>query len=109
MNRPFFGDNLGWLRDPKEFPDETLDLLYLDPPFNSNADYNVLFREDSGVASQAKLIRPARQTFSRRTGETDCLAAFAVAGNLPVAETLARNSCPHYEPAGRTKAGVKML
>ena len=45
MNRLFFGDNLGWLRDPKEFPDASVDLVYLDPPFNSNADYNVLFRE----------------------------------------------------------------
>ena len=54
MNRLFFGDNLGWLRDPKESPDESVDLVYLDPPFNSNADYNVLFREASGEASQAQ-------------------------------------------------------
>ena len=54
MNRLFFGDNLGWLRDPKEFPDASVDLVYLDPPFNSNADYNVLFREESGEASQAQ-------------------------------------------------------
>jgi site-specific DNA-methyltransferase (adenine-specific) len=54
MNRLFFGDNLGWLRDTKEFPDASVDLVYLDPPFNSNADYNVLFREESGEASQAQ-------------------------------------------------------
>ena len=54
MNRLFFGDNLGWLRDTKEFPDASIDLEYLDPPFNSNADYNVLFREASGEASQAQ-------------------------------------------------------
>jgi adenine specific DNA methylase Mod len=54
MNRLFFGDNLGWLRDPKEFPDASVDLVYLDPPFNSNADYNVLFREASGEASRAQ-------------------------------------------------------
>jgi hypothetical protein len=54
MNRLFFGDNLGWLRDTKEFPDASVDLVYLDPPFNSNADYNVLFREASGEASQAQ-------------------------------------------------------
>ena len=54
MNRLFFGDNLGWLRDTKEFPDASVDLEYLDPPFNSNADYNVLFREESGEASQAQ-------------------------------------------------------
>jgi site-specific DNA-methyltransferase (adenine-specific) len=54
MNRLFFGDNLGLLRDAKQFPDATVDLVYLDPPFNSNADYNVLFRETSGQASQAQ-------------------------------------------------------
>jgi adenine specific DNA methylase Mod len=54
MNRLLFGDNLKWLRDKKIFPDASVDLVYLDPPFNSNADYNVLFREASGEASQAQ-------------------------------------------------------
>src|SRR6266478_8591606 len=54
MNRLLFGDNLKWLADRKIFPDASVDLVYLDPPFNSNADYNVLFREASGEASQAQ-------------------------------------------------------
>jgi adenine specific DNA methylase Mod len=54
MNRLLFGDNLKWLRDTRVFPDASVDLVYLDPPFNSNADYNVLFREASGEASQAQ-------------------------------------------------------
>ena len=54
MNHLLFGDNLKWLRDKKIFPDASVDLVYLDPPFNSNADYNVLFREASGEASQAQ-------------------------------------------------------
>ena len=54
MNRLYFGDNLEWLSDRKEFPDASVDLIYLDPPFNSNADYNVLFREPSGQVSQAQ-------------------------------------------------------
>jgi 16S rRNA G966 N2-methylase RsmD len=54
MNRLYFGDNLKWLSDRKEFPDASVDLVYLDPPFNSNADYNVLFREPSGQISQAQ-------------------------------------------------------
>jgi hypothetical protein len=54
MNRLYFGDNLQWLRNVKEFPDASVDLVYLDPPFNSNADYNVLFRETSGQMSQAQ-------------------------------------------------------
>lgn len=54
MNKLFFGDNLSWLRNHREFPDASVDLVYLDPPFNSNADYNVLFRETSGEVSQAQ-------------------------------------------------------
>jgi site-specific DNA-methyltransferase (adenine-specific) len=54
MNRLLFGDNLKWLRDRELFPGASVDLVYLDPPFNSNADYNVLFREASGEASQAQ-------------------------------------------------------
>jgi site-specific DNA-methyltransferase (adenine-specific) len=54
MNRLYFGDNLKWLCARKEFPDASVDLVYLDPPFNSNADYNVLFREPSGQVSQAQ-------------------------------------------------------
>src|SRR5260221_181427 len=38
----FFGDNLRIL---ERIPDETFDLIYLDPPFNSNRNYNVLFKE----------------------------------------------------------------
>lgn len=48
----FFGDNLDILRE--KIPDETFDLIYLDPPFNSNRDYNVLFKEGR-VDSSAQL------------------------------------------------------
>ena len=51
MNKLFFGDNLSVLRN--HVKDETVDLVYLDPPFNSNANYNVLFRE-GGSASEAQ-------------------------------------------------------
>ena len=54
MNRLLFGDNLKWLRDTKVFLDASVDLVYLDPPFNSSANYNVLFKEASGEASQAQ-------------------------------------------------------
>ena len=43
-NRLYFGDNLDILR--REVPDGSVDLIYLDPPFNSNATYNVLFKEN---------------------------------------------------------------
>ena len=49
----YFGDNLGILRE--HVPDESVDLVYLDPPFNSNATYNVLFREASGEDSAAQI------------------------------------------------------
>jgi 16S rRNA G966 N2-methylase RsmD len=68
MNRLLFGDNLKWLRDTRIFPDASVDLVYLDPPFNSNADYNVLFREASGESSQAQFppSRTRQLKFSAR-------------------------------------------
>lgn len=53
-NHLYFGDNLEVLRD--KIGTETVDLIYLDPPFNSNATYNVLFRSPkSGEQSQAQI------------------------------------------------------
>ena len=49
----YYGDNLDILR--RFIPDESLDLIYLDPPFNSNATYNVLFGEKSGEKSSAQI------------------------------------------------------
>lgn len=54
MNKLFFGDNLVILRE--HVPDESVDLIYLDPPFNSKADYNVLFKTTSGEDSAAQAI-----------------------------------------------------
>jgi len=44
MNTLYYGDNLKILRD--YIKDESVDLVYLDPPFNSNRNYNVLFRNE---------------------------------------------------------------
>ncbi|MFZ1102302.1 MAG: DNA methyltransferase [Hyphomicrobiaceae bacterium] len=52
-NHLHFSDNLGVLRE--SIRDESVDLVYLDPPFNSNATYNMLFREPSGEPSQAQI------------------------------------------------------
>ena len=52
-NKLFFGDNLIGLRE--EIEDASVDLIYLDPPFNSNATYNVLFAEKSGDKSTAQI------------------------------------------------------
>lgn len=51
--RLYFGDNLDVLR--KEIKDESIDLIYLDPPFNSAANYNVLFRAPDGKSSESQL------------------------------------------------------
>jgi site-specific DNA-methyltransferase (adenine-specific) len=53
-NALYYGDNLDILR--RYVPVESVDLVYLDPPFNSNADYNVIFRDESGRDSDAQLL-----------------------------------------------------
>jgi len=52
-NHLYYGDNLDVLRN--EIGDETVDLIYLDPPFNSNASYNVLFKGPTGRDSAAQI------------------------------------------------------
>jgi site-specific DNA-methyltransferase (adenine-specific) len=52
-NQLYFGDNLKILRE--YVPDASVDLIYLDPPFNSSATYNVLFKEKSGEESAAQI------------------------------------------------------
>ncbi len=52
-NRLYYGDNLEILR--QYVADESVDLVYLDPPFNSNATYNVLFKERTGEESPAQI------------------------------------------------------
>lgn len=53
QNTLYYGDNLDVLR--RYIKNETVDLIYLDPPFKSNQDYNVLFAEKSGVGSAAQI------------------------------------------------------
>jgi len=54
MNTLYYGDNRDIL--PRYIKDETVDLIYLDPPFKSNQDYNVLFAEQSGEKSAAQIM-----------------------------------------------------
>src|ERR1022692_3356939 len=53
MNQLFFGDNLQVLRE--HLKDESVDLIYLDPPFNSKRDYNLLFKSPKGAKSEAQV------------------------------------------------------
>jgi site-specific DNA-methyltransferase (adenine-specific) len=52
-NTLFYGDNLSILRD--HIPSESVDLIYLDPPFNSNRSYNVLFKNESDQSSESQI------------------------------------------------------
>jgi site-specific DNA-methyltransferase (adenine-specific) len=52
-NKLYYGNNLEILRD--YIRDESIDLIYLDPPFNSAANYNILFKETSGEQSAAQI------------------------------------------------------
>ena len=102
MNTLYYGDNLDVLR--RYIPDESVDLVYLDPPFKSNQDYNVLFREQSGTPSAAQIkafedtwrwdqgaaaayenvvegggrVSQAMQAFRTFLGESDMLAYLAM-------------------------------
>ncbi|MBM4300316.1 MAG: site-specific DNA-methyltransferase [Deltaproteobacteria bacterium] len=53
QNVLYYGDNLDILR--RYIKDETIDLIYLDPPFKSNQDYNILFPEKNGSRSKAQI------------------------------------------------------
>ena len=53
MGQLFFGDNLNILRD--EIKSESVNLVYLDPPFNSKRDYNLLFKTPKGFDSDAQI------------------------------------------------------
>lgn len=53
MNQLYYGDNLIILRE--QLADASVDLIYLDPPFNSKRDYNLLFKQPNGHASDAQI------------------------------------------------------
>ena len=52
-NRLYYGDNLDVMRE--HLADESVDLIYLDPPFNSNASYNILFKSPAGAGADASI------------------------------------------------------
>ena len=101
-NKLFYGDNLDVLG--RHVADESVDLVYLDPPFNSNANYNVLFAERDGTQAAAQIkafedtwrwdegaarayadvveaggrVSQAMQAFRTFLGESDMLAYLAM-------------------------------
>ena len=79
-NALFYGDNLAVLRE--RVADESVDLVYLDPPFNSNASYNVLFREKTGEESPAQI--QAFMDSWEWTSETEYTYEYEIIGNPTV-------------------------
>ena len=53
MNQLYYGDNFEVLRE--HIAKESVDLIYLDPPFNSKRDHNLLFKSPKGVTSEAQI------------------------------------------------------
>ena len=54
-NSLYYGDNLEVLRNRDDFPNDSIDLIYLDPPFNSKRDYNVLYKTPAGHDSDSQI------------------------------------------------------
>lgn len=84
-NHLFYGDNLTILR--QRIPDESVDLIYLDPPFNSNASYNVLFRAPTGERSQAQ-IEAFEDTWHWNEVAEEAFDQVMSSGNSDAAEVL---------------------
>ncbi len=82
-NRLYYGDNLEVLRDAAQFPDECVDLIYLDPPFNSNAGYNVLFKSGSGSGADAS-IEAFDDTWTWGASAKEALMDIASGTNRPL-------------------------
>lgn len=85
-NQLYFGDNLDILR-AGHIPVESVDLVYLDPPFNSNATYNMLFKEPSGEQSAAQ-IAAFEDTWAWGPQAEAALDEAVMAGPPPLAELL---------------------
>jgi len=79
LNKLYYGDNLEILR--KYIPDESVDLIYLDPPFNSQRAYNVIFHDQTGK-EPASQIQAFEDTWTWR-GDTQDAFDQIMAGNYP--------------------------
>ena len=66
----YYGDCLDWMG---RWDDQSVDLIYLDPPFNSNADYNILYSSDSAGDAQ---FRAFSDTWTWDEAAADRFAAY---------------------------------
>ncbi len=81
----YYGDNLDILR--RYIADESVDLIYLDPPFNSNQAYNVIFAEENGSGSGAQ-IQAFDDTWHWTRETAELFHETVETGGIRVAETL---------------------
>jgi len=77
-NQLYYGDNLFIMREYMK--DESVDLIYLDPPFNSNRDYNVIFSETNGRQSESQ-IRAFTDTWRWGRESEDTFEELVLAGD----------------------------
>ncbi len=64
-NTLFYGDNLIILRE--HIPGESVDLVYLDPQFNSSRNYNVLFKDEHGSVYLEVILGQIGAPYNDRT------------------------------------------
>lgn len=84
-NRLYYGDNLDVLRG--SVADDSIDLVYLDPPFNSNANYNILFKSPAGKAADSQ-IEAFEDTWHWNDKAEGAFHDVMTSGNTDVAELL---------------------
>jgi site-specific DNA-methyltransferase (adenine-specific) len=84
-NKLFYGDNLDVLRE--HIASESVDLIYLDPPFNSNANYNILFKSKTGDGADAQ-IEAFEDTWHWNDHAEDAFDQVIRSGNTDAAELL---------------------
>ncbi|MBM3552513.1 MAG: site-specific DNA-methyltransferase, partial [Alphaproteobacteria bacterium] len=84
-NHLYYGDNLQILRE--HIKDDSIDLIYLDPPFNSQATYNVLFDTPSGQQSKAQ-IEAFEDTWHWHDATEHAFDEVMKSGNTDAAEML---------------------
>ena len=87
MNRLFYGDNLEVMRDKSFFPDEFVDLVYLDPPFNSDRKYSVIFKNKGGQESDAQIVA-FDDTWTWSQDDERLLKELKVSAATPVVDAL---------------------
>jgi site-specific DNA-methyltransferase (adenine-specific) len=83
LNKLYYGDNLEVMR--ARIPDDSVDLVYLDPPFNSNRNYNVIFSKNARNGDGASAQIQAFGDTWHWTTTTDQQYQEYVGGGLPVA------------------------